>query len=113
VSRMAENAAVRRFWGNVVKHFLGLIIVDAVRKEAFNGNKLKQYVRDRYAVDLSSDAVYDRLRSLEKQGLIEPDGKESAERAKFYTATKQGIDLLNKLLAYREETKTFLTALLS
>ena len=108
---MAENIAVRHFWLKVVRHFLELIIVDTLRKEPLNGNQLKQKVHDKYAVDLSSDAIYDRLRNLQKQGLIEPAKTES--EGKTYTATKQGVDLLNKLAAYREETTTFLKALLT
>jgi DNA-binding PadR family transcriptional regulator len=109
-----ENAFVRRFWLKTVRHFLDLIIIDAGRKERMNGNRLKHYVHDKYAVAISSDAMYHRLARLEKEGLIILDTEmRSDASAKFYVTTKKGVDLLNGLFAYREETKTFLEALLA
>jgi DNA-binding PadR family transcriptional regulator len=114
---MVDNAALRRSWARIIRSFLDFIIIDATRKQPMNGNELKQYAHNKYGVDVSSDAMYHRLARLERQRLIDRDKKAeepfSAKYTKFYVATKQGVDLLNKLAAHREETKAFLTALLT
>lgn len=113
VSGTRDDSVGREFWWRMVKEFRDLIIFDAVRKESLNGYRLIKLIHDRHQVPISLGSMYRILDKLQEQGLIElVPSSQSERKLKFYVATKKGVDLINKLFAYRQETKALLSGLL-
>lgn len=95
---------VKQFWARIVRAFLDIIIIDLTRKQNMGTYGIVKHLQKKYDVLISPTTVFDTLQKLARNGLIEPAANGSSEsKGKEYTATRDGVDFVNRLLAERCE----------
>jgi DNA-binding PadR family transcriptional regulator len=112
---MQEKSMVEEFWEKMIRAFLDLIIVDALRKQNMSAYGFVRYIHQKFSVLICPDTLYFAFNKLEAKGMIEAVKTEKSpfgKIVKFYATTTKGVNWINQLLTERCEIKEFVKLLL-